>query len=78
MKVGARKRRERRDRCLRGAVGSGLWAGWRAGRAGGAFFLVVFLAAAGFLVALFFLVAALGFLVAVFFLAMVFLTGVFF
>ena len=40
--------------------------------------MVAFLAAAGFLVALFFLVAALGFLVAVFFLAMVFLTGVFF
>merc|ERR1740136_132626 len=42
------------------------------------FFLVAFLAAAGFLVALFFLVAALGFLDALFFLAMVFLTGVFF
>ena len=45
---------------------------------GGAFFLVVFLAAPGFLAALFFLAAALGFLVAVFFLAMVFLTGDFF
>ena len=40
--------------------------------------MVVFLAAAGFLAALFFLAAALGFLAAVFFLAMVFLTGDFF
>ena len=40
--------------------------------------MVVFLAAPGFLAALFFLAAALGFLAAVFFLAMVFLTGDFF
>ena len=40
--------------------------------------MVVFLAAPGFLAALFFLAAALGFLAAVFFFAMVFLTGDFF